>query len=51
MNPKNVKGQGAIQNPHNHFEKLSYVQTFYEDSDWEKEDVDEGFPVDRKSVV
>lgn len=50
MNPKNVKGQGAIQNPHNHFEKLSYVQTFYEDSDWEEEDVDEGFPVKTEFV-
>lgn len=31
MNSKSTKGQGAIQNIDNHFEKNSYVQTDYED--------------------
>ena len=31
MNFKATKGQGAVQNVHNHFEKNLYEKTIYED--------------------
>ncbi len=32
MNSKSIKGQGAIQNVHNHFERNLYTRTIYEDA-------------------
>ena len=52
MNQKEKKGQGAIQNVYNHFEKNSYVQTFYEDEILDEfgNRVKEKFPVEYLEV-
>ena len=51
MNSKIIKGQGAVQNVHNHFERNLYTRTIYEDEEEESMTKTEFLDVFPKTIM